>query len=139
MARSAYLKIERYKNRTQRYTPSAATEAGTPVKIDISSTQCIAGVTVDDIAASGTGIVDVGNVFAFPCGAAQTFDEGDVVAWNYEGSNAIPYASMNGTDDFVLGNAYKSTTGSWVWVALNDGPTAYTRNSSSSSSSSAGS
>ena len=91
MARTVFLKKERYLNRTQRYTNGSGSdiEAGTPVKIDISSTQCIAGVTLDDIDNGDTGMVDVGNVYAYPCGAAQTFEEGDVVAWNNEGSNAF--------------------------------------------------
>lgn len=138
MSRVAYLKIETEHNETRQYTNStaAAIDAGTPVKIDISSTQCIAGVAIADIAVDATGMIDCGNVYAFPCGAAQSFAEGDIVYYNDEGSNAIPAADANGTDDFVLGTAYKASTGSFVWVSMNYGPTAFTRNSSSSSSSS---
>ena len=141
MAREAYLKVQRYQNPTMRYLNSSGSTilAGQIVKIDVSSTQCIAGVVVADIANGETGIINVKDVFAVPCGASQSFANGDIVYWNNEGQDAIPAADANGTDDFVLGSAYKATTGEFVWVALNDGPSAYTRNSSSSSSSSSSS
>ena len=140
MAREAYFrKVVTKDEACMRYTPSTALTEGEVCKVNISATQCIAGVPVTDIAASSTGMIDITNIYAFPCAAAQTFAEGAIVYWDDEGSAAIPAANANGTDDFCLGTCVKTratTDSAFVEVRLNYGVSAFARNNSSSSSSS---
>lgn len=140
MSREAYLaKRVTDQDATMRFTPSVAVTAGEVVKVDISATRCIAGVSLEDVAANATGTMDIKNIYDFPCGAAQTFAEGAQVFWDHEGSKAIPQASANGADDFELGTcqqARATTDKAFVRVRLNAGPSQFVRNSSSSSSSS---
>lgn len=141
MSRVAFLaKKVTDQDATIRYTNSgSALEAGAPIKINVSTTKSIAGVAVEDIAASAVGTFDVKNIYDFPCGSAQTFSAGDQVYWDNEGSKAIPSASANGTDDFCLGTCEKAraaTDKAFVRVRLNFGPEEFTRTASSSSSAS---
>jgi predicted RecA/RadA family phage recombinase len=129
MAREAFLKVQRSENPTIKYTNASDTDIGAGQVVQVvvdANSSAIAGVTVADIDASCSGIVDVGNVYAFPCGASQSFSAGGTVYWSDASQAAIPVtAATDTTSDFVLGSAYKSTTGSFVWVGLNDGPDAY--------------
>lgn len=140
MARQAYLaKRVTDQDPTMRYTPGSAVNAGNVIKVNQSAIKCIAGVAIDDIAASVAGAVDITNIYDITCSAAQTFAEGAQVFWDNEGSKAIPQATANGLDDFSIGIAVKAratTDKSFVRVRLNTGPYAWIRNSSSSSSSS---
>lgn len=138
MSREAYLaKRVTDQDATMRFTPSVAVTAGEVVKVDISATRCIAGVSLEDVAANATGTMDIKNIYDFPCASNQTFAAGAQVFWDNEGSKAIPQASANGLDDFELGTcqqARATTDTAFVRVRLNAGPSQYVRNSSSSSS-----
>ena len=137
MAREAYLKkIVNDQNATIDYTPAAADTEGQVVKINISATRCVAGVTQCDIAANETEQVDTDNIYAITCASDQEFSVGEQVFWDYENSQAVPEADANGTDDFCIGTCERASTGSWVWVRLNWGSSEFNRVSSSSSSSS---
>ena len=140
MAREAFFKMRVTSDTgTSRYTPASAETEGQVVKINISSSKCVAGVTTADIAANATGTIDVTNIYAVTTAAAQTYALGAQVYWDYEGSKAIPAASANGADDFFIGTVMRaktSTTDTFVWVRLNWGPSEFVRNASSSSSSS---
>lgn len=140
MSREAYLeRLVTDQDATMRHTPGVAVDAGEVIKINISATKAIAGIPLADIAANTAGAVDIKNIYRFPCGAAQTFSEGDQVYWDNEGSKAIPEASSNGADDFCLGSCVKTraaTDSAFVSVRLNYGPSQFIRESSSSSSSS---
>jgi predicted RecA/RadA family phage recombinase len=86
----------------------SAISEGQPVSVNIGTTQCIAGVTLDDIANGTTGRIDITSVYAFPCAAGTTYAAGAQVYWDYEGSKAIPAASSNGSSDFCLGTAVRA-------------------------------
>jgi predicted RecA/RadA family phage recombinase len=138
MARTCYKKIDKCAVPTRQYTNATGTAigAGTLIKLNISATQCIAGVTEADIANGATGMIDDKSVFAIPCAHATAFAEGARVCWNAEASLAIAYATLSGTDDFLVGSCYK-TKGTadlpdnhYVWVQLNHGAEAFLRQSS---------
>ncbi len=135
MARTCYFKISRAVGGSRQYTNGGVTTvtAGTMVKLNVSDTECIAGITVADIAASATGMIYDAGIVSVPCGAAQSFSIGEIIVWDNSESAAIPYASRNDDDDFVIGTCYKATAGTTVEVDLNNGPKEFYRNSFSSS------
>ena len=143
MAREAYLKrMVNSQNAVIDYTPTSAETEGQVVKINDGTGKAIAGVTLADIAANVKGQIDVDNIYAVTCAAAQTFSVGDQVYWDHENSRAIPSTSANATNDFFIGScmeAKSSTSATFVRIRLNWGPSAFSRGTSSSSSSSSSS
>lgn len=142
MARTVYLaRRVSDQDTAMRYTNGTGSSiaAGNPCKIEVSSSKAIAGVALETIANGATGMMDIGNIYDFPCAAAQTFSEGDQVYYNTEGLNAIPASQANGLDDYCLGTCVKTraaTDPAFVQVRLNFGPSQFVLLGSSSSSSS---